>query len=443
MSQVQVKTLKNIVLPLADIAMKTSISSCFLQIGQMQRLSTEEIKSWQNQRLQDLVNHAYKRTKYYKTLFDNLQISPQSIQTSEDLKQLPVLTKQDILKHYNDLIPNNLNNIPHKQSATGGSTGDPMLYLLDHKSWSFTIANTIFNRERTGYQYGNKYIALGSTSLFVNKKPTLKHKVYYLLKKKIGVSGVNMSPKVCKSYIDLIRRKKIRFVYGYASAIYLLAKWMLENQENVAVDVCFTTSEVLTNNFRKTIKSAFNCKVLDCYGARDGGITAFAHQEGFFEVGYNCLVRIDEAKKSTQGPALLTDLLNYAMPLINYKLGDELVIDNKKNLNYPYNGQVINQVVGRSSDLIELGNGNTLTGPGFTVLFKDLPVDYYCIEKVTANTIKCYIKMLTNFNASHEDLIYSTFKKQMGSNTHFSIEYTDKIKYAKSGKRLYFVDNTM
>lgn len=442
MNRLYTTILKIILLPLADKALKTSISSKLNQIKQMQKLSSEEINSWQNIKLQELIKHAYKHTKYYKNLFDSLQIKQDSIKTVKDLQKLPILTKQDIINNYKDLIPDNLKTIPHKQSSTGGSSGDPLKFLLDYNSWSYSNANTIYNWEKTGYKYGNTHIALGSTSLFIDKETSFKHKIYYKLKNKVGLNGVNMSSEVCKEYVSLIRKKKIFYIYGYASSIYLLAKWVIENKEDVSIKVCFTTSEILTSSFKETILRAFNCKILDCYGASDGGITAFDHLGGYFEVGYNCILRLDENETSNQGSALLTDLLNYAMPLINYKLGDELVLNDKKNSKHTYNGQTINQVIGRTSDLIQLSNGNILTGPGFTILFKDIPVDYYCIEKVNDNTIKCYIKKLSNYKSTHEEIINSTFKKHMGINTNFSIEYTDNIKYSSSGKRLYFIDNS-
>jgi phenylacetate-CoA ligase len=247
-----------------------------------------------------------------------------------------------------------------------------------------------------------------------------------------------MSDEVCKDYINLIKKKKIRFIYGYASSIYLLAKYALVHNEKISLSACFTTSELLQDHFRSTIKNAFLCEILDCYGANDGGINAFARSEGFFEVGYNCFVRIESPDQNEIGPALLTDLFNFAMPLINYKLGDEIQIDETKNIDYPYNGQIINKVFGRTSDIIILENGKTLTGPGFTILFKDLPVEHYCIKKSGINTIECSIVQLHGFTKYHEDIIRSTFNKQMGADTSFNIEYTTEIPRTKSGKRQYF-----
>lgn len=422
--------------------MKTSIAKSYRQLKRMRRFSQDEIIQWQNKRLRQLLEHAYNNTKFYNRLLKQNNILPKDVKSFTDLYRIPVLTKEIIRENFNDIIANNINSIPHIKSATGGSSGDPLIYYQDNRSWSMCNANNILNWEKFGYNYGNQYIALGSSSLFVNKNTSLKHKIYYRLKNKIGLNGINMSDEVCKDYIMLIRKKGINFIYGYASSIYLLAKYALAHDEASKIRACFSTSEVLTNQYRETIQEAFQCKILDCYGANDGGITAYAHEKGFFEVGYNCLVRIDVPDQNGIGSALLTDLFNFAMPLINYKLGDEIQIDISKNKNYFYNGQVINNVLGRTSDIIQLENGRILTGPGFTILFKDLPVEHYCIEKIGINEIRCSIVKLPTFNQHHEDLITSTFNKQMGNYTRFHIEYTAEIPLTKSGKRRFFINST-
>jgi len=189
---------------------------------------------------------------------------------------------------------------------------------------------------------------------------------------------------------------------------------------------------------KKTIESVFKCKVLDGYGASDGGITAFEHHDGFYEVGYNCLVKQQSRDEESRGPIIVTDLLNYSMPLINYQLGDEIEMNNEKNSGFPYNGQIINKVLGRISDIIELENGSVLTGPGFTILFKDLPVEYYNIRKTGLNTITCKIKTLPEYNTFHEQLIKNTFAKQMGEEAKLIIVYTEDIIISENGKVQYF-----
>lgn len=439
MSSTYNKILMNTVMPVADILMHTDIIYFYKKIIKMRQWSKEEYDNWQNIKLQMLLNHAYNNTVYYNNLFNKINIEPRDIKSRDDLKVIPVLTKNIIRDNFYDIIPKNINMIHYKKSSTGGSTGDPLVYYQDNKSWSFCNANNIINWERTGYQYGKKFIALGSTSLFVNKSSSLKHKIYYKLKNKIGLNGVNMSDEVCSDYVNLLQKEKINYIYGYASSIYLLAKYVLKKQEDVNIHACFTTSEVLKDSFRKTIKSAFDCNIVDCYGANDGGISAFARKKGFFEVGYNCIVRQEEAYDNGIGPALLTDLFNYAMPLINYKIGDVIQIEEKNNINYPYNGQIINKVMGRTSELLTLANGRTLTGPGFTVLFSAIPVEYYCIEKVDKNSLVCWIMKLPNFTESHEQIILETIQKQAGTGINIEIKETNQPFITKSGKRLYFI----
>lgn len=433
--------LKKIIMPIADKAMKTRIIFWYKQLKKMNTYSKEEVTNWQNDKLRKLIKHAYDNTIYYKELFDKNNIKPENIKTLEDLKLVPILTKDIIRKNFEKFIPSNIKKIPHLINATGGSTGDPLKFLLDKESWSYINANIIFNWEKVGYNYGDKYIALGSTSLFVEKNKSLKHIVYYKLKNKIGVNGVNMSDDVCENYIEIIKKKRIKFIYGYASAIYLLAKYVLKKNISINIAVCFPTSEILTDLYRDTIQKAFNCRIVNCYGAADGGITAFEFEKGYFEVGYNCIIRLKEVDKNNTGSALLTDLLNFAMPLINYQIGDELQIDDAKNSNYPYNGQIINNVFGRTSDIIRLENGNILTGPGFTILFKDLPVESYSIEKIGENSILCNIKKLSEYTKKHEELIISTIKKHAGDNILVQIEYVDNFKLTSSGKRRYFISN--
>lgn len=431
--------LKYLILPIADHAMHTKVASYYYMIRKMSKWPPDEIRKWQIIKLKELLIHAYEKTEYYKNLFDEYKFFPYNFKTIDSLSEIPILTKEKIKNNFNKIIPSKINFKSYINSSTGGSSGEPLTYLLDKKSWSFTTANTIFNWERAGYNYGDKYIALGSSSLFVNEKESFKHQIYYKLKNKISLNGINMSDEICQSYLNLIKTKQIQFLYGYASSLYLLAKYAKENNIAIKIKACFSTSEVLTENFSKSIQEGFNCKIIDFYGANDGGITAFNHKEGFYDVGYNSLLRIQTFDQEVTGAVLVTDLLNYAMPLINYEIGDEVEINLAKICNYSeFNGQIINKVLGRNSDIIVLANGNKITGPGFTILFKDLPVEHYFIEQTGMNSITCSIVKGSNFQQHHEDLIRSTFNKHLGENATFNILYTSYVNLTNSGKRQYF-----
>jgi len=428
--------LKNVFIPLGDYAMHTKIHKYLNQIKKLNRLSKNEIKHWQSDRLRQLIEHSYNNTVFYKELFDAHKIKIDDIRTVEDLRKIPTLTKNDIKKNYDKLVAKNAYSIPHIIKKTGGSTGEPLVFLMDKDSWSFINANTILNWERSSYRYGDKYVSLGSTSLFVNEKKSLKHWVYYQLKGNMGLNGINMSDETCLLYLNLIEKKGIKYLYGYASALYLLAKYALNNNYKTNIKVCFTTSEVLTPVFRDTIFKAFHCQIVDCYGAHDGGIIAFNHTNDYFEVGYNCIVNTDDNNN-----ALLTNLFNYAMPFINYQVGDGVELYHDVDDLYAYNGQVIKSVNGRQSEILKFSNNRTITGPGFTILFKEIPVEYYCLEKTTDSSVICWYTSNEALSKQIESLILLTLSKQLGDEVKIDLKQADTPFLSKSGKQKYIIDS--
>ena len=427
--------LEFIVFPLADKVMKTKLMYYYHKIKQMEKWSAVEIENWQFENLKKLIAYAYENTVYYKELFDRIQIKPEDIRTTSDLSKIPFLTRELILENFDKLVSKKVKTIPHIQVMTGGTTGTPMTYLLDKISWSFSNADYIVNWEKAGFKFGDKHVALGGSSIFGGHGSSLKHIIYYGLKGKIKLDGMNLSDEVLKSYVDLIKKKRIKYIYGYASSIYLLAKYVATHKISLKINACFPTSEILTDNYREAILEAFNCKIVNCYGAHDGGITAFEHKRDTFEVGYNVFIRVQTNK--TKGPILLTNLLNYAMPMINYQLGDEVKI---KESTSGYNGQVIEKVYGRIPDIIRLENGRILTGFSFFERIFNLPVKAWSLEKKKMNTLLCKVIKQHGYDESDEETLITKLKEYAGEDVTIEVKYFDKFKLTPSGKRNYYLN---
>ena len=431
--------LEFIVFPLADKVMKTKLMYYYHKIKQMEKWSAVEIENWQFENLKKLIAYAYENTVYYKELFDRIQIKPEDIRTTSDLSKIPFLTRELILENFDKLVSKKVKTIPHIQVMTGGTTGTPMTYLLDKISWSFSNADYIVNWEKAGFKFGDKHVALGGSSIFGGHGSSLKHIIYYGLKGKIKLDGMNLSDEVLKSYVDLIKKKRIKYIYGYASSIYLLAKYVATHKISLKINACFPTSEILTDNYREAILEAFNCKIVNCYGAHDGGITAFEHKRDTFEVGYDVIMRVAgmEESDTSRGPILLTNLLNYAMPMINYQLGDEVKI---KESTSGYNGQVIEKVYGRIPDIIRLENGRILTGFSFFERIFNLPVKAWSLEKKKMNTLLCKVIKQHGYDESDEETLITKLKEYAGEDVTIEVKYFDKFKLTPSGKRNYYLN---
>ena len=437
MSKIKESFLLNFAFPIADFFMGTKAMKWYRQINKMEKWSADEIQLWQEENLKKLIHHAYNRTVYYREVFDNLGLTPNDIQTFEDLKKLPILTKDIIKSRFDDFKPNNIGKIKHRYSSTGGSTGEPFKYVLDENTWGFTTAVKIYSWKKTGYRYGDLFLSLGSSSLFPVNKKSIIHEIYYRLKNTIPLNGMNMDDDTCEHYINIIKKYNIKYVYGYASAIYLLALYSKRKGYKLQMSEVFTTAEKLTDEYRQTIESTWKVRVMDCYGARDGGVTAYEIEPGYFNVGYNTYCETEVPNKPSE--LFCTNLIDYAFPLIRYAIRDEvtLISETKK---YNYNGQVISQIIGRTSDVIELKNGHKLTTSGFNSMFRGFNLVAFRIKKYNDDTLKIEIQKNTNYSLSEEELIVTTMKKHAGEGIDIVIEYVDEFQPLKNGKRSFFMN---
>jgi phenylacetate-CoA ligase len=237
-----------------------------------------------------------------------------------------------------------------------------------------------------------------------------------------------------------MRSEKIHYIYGYASSIYLLAKYAHDNQVDVSfIKGAFTTSENLTPTYRAMIENTFQCRVMDCYGSRDAGVACYEINEGKYNVGYISITEIVNPIKEGMGALVSTNIVNYAFPLIRYDFGDMVQMSTDLT---DYNGQVITQVYGRTSDVLQLDNGHVLTSPGFTILMNKFDVVAYDIQKISGSEIKMQIQpVMGKWNAEQESILTKEMQRFVGEGCKFTIEYVDHFEPLKNGKRRYFMND--
>lgn len=438
MSKIKELLVLNIIFPIADLVMGTNAMRWLRRMNEMSIWTRDEIEAWQTDRLKQLVYQAYNHTVYYKEVFDELGLKPEDIVTADDLMKLPVLTKEIIRNRFNDIIPDNIKKYKYRYSSTGGSTGTPFRFIVDENTWGFITANKIFSWKTTGYHYGDLFISLGSASLFpVNKKSPI-HEIYFRLRNTIPLNGMNMDDEVCERYVQIIRKYKVKYIYGYASAIYLLALYVKKQQYNdIKMKAVFATAEKLTDEYRQIIESTWNVRVVDCYGARDGGVTAYEIERGHYNVGYNTICQT-ETRTDTFSTLYCTNIIDLAFPMLRYEVGDEVVLATDMN-KYNYNGQVIKQLIGRTSDVILLDNGRKLTTSGFA--FHDFNYDAFRIMKLDGKTLKIEIQKRDNFSKEEEKLMIDTVKKHAGNDCEIRLEYVERFEPLKNGKRSFFIND--
>lgn len=427
-----------VIYPLAEKVKHTNSMVWYKRIQEMNTWSREEIKAWQEAHLQRIVKQAYEHTVYWKRVFDERGLKPSDIRTAEDLKKLPILTKAEIRAHYDEIVPDNIASIRHRKGQTGGTTGEPMHYLDDEDIWGYVTANKIVAWRKTGYRFGDAFMALGSASLFKKNAP-LARRILDGIRNERAYNSMNLDDALCQEYIEILEKQKIHYVYGYASAIYLLAKYALDHKIDMRhMRGAFTTSENLTDVYRETIEKAFGCRVMDCYGARDAAVTAYEITLGSYHLGYSALLEVVDEFEPGKGTLLSTNLLNMAFPMFRYDYGDVAELDNNS---VEYNGQVLHQIFGRVSDVLRLDNGHVLTSPGFTILMRNFDVKAYDIQKLSGSSVRMQVVVADGWTKEDEKKLIKEMERFCGEGCAFALEYVEKFEEGKNGKKRYFMND--
>src|SRR5262249_17502220 len=129
-------------------------------------------------------------------------------------------------------------------------------------------------------------------------------------------------------FFEKIRGARARFLLGYTSAIYRLAVLAEDMHQDLAFDAVFPTAELLLPHWKEAIERVFHCAVLPYYGC--GEVNALGYKvrgsNHYYSAEEHALIEVLEKDGSTRlfgdGSFVLTDLDNYAMPILRYLNGD-------------------------------------------------------------------------------------------------------------------------
>jgi len=394
---------RNIILPASDIVLGTEVSKQLRFFEKTQWWKPQELEDYQNKKLRALIKHAYKNVPYYHNLFRSLNLYPEDIKTKDDLSKLPILTKEEIKKNPDFFLAKNIKKKDMIKGATSGSSGKVFEYVIDKYVLSAYRAVGLRGWGFAGYGVGDKIVTIAGSSL-LPQKMTLLQKITFKANRNLPLSSYNMDDRTVKNYIYRILKFKPKFIRGYPSSIAIIANYLLENDmHGIKLAAVMTTAETLYKRDRELISSAFGCDVFDQCGCNDGGENLCECKE---HAGYHIAVEraihefINDANEPVSNNEtshiILTDLWNFAMPLIRYDAGD-IGIPSDEMCPCGRGLPLVKTIMGRTVDRIVLPSGDLLPGLILTDIFEkegiaDRVINYQIIQeevdKFTVNIVK-------------------------------------------------------
>jgi phenylacetate-CoA ligase len=299
-----------------------------------------------------------------------------------------------------------------------------------------------------GWEPGEKVVLIAGSSLYPSIHSAEKW-LYVKLNNWLLLSAFGMSDSIMFKWADRVRRCKARFMHGYASSIYLFAKFLIDHNINdIKLRSVCTSAEPLLPHYRDTISAAFSCEVFDLYGAVDGGAFAFEceRHSGFHcvENSYIEIVKEDgrSAEDGETGEIVSTDLYDYAMPFIRYRTGD-LATAQVSDCSCGRKLPLLKNIMGRRHDYLVTKDGQRVHGEFFAHVIRgyDWISQYYVVQD-SPSCLRIYLKT-DRQAAQHEVESIRTVIQKKFIDAHLTIELTDTIPQYSSGKFRYVINKSL
>ena len=383
--------------------------------------SVAELEMQQNYALKQMIAFCYENIPYYQTLFKSLGMTKNDFNSIEDLEKLPFLSKSQIKNEMEHFLPDDFKET-YLDKSTGGSTGVPLRYRLSNECYERGFALLFRGWGFGGYKLGDRMAVVAGASLVSpSDKEAIKKKIQDYVMNIHGYSSYGMDNKTLDCYFTSLNKWKPSYFYGYASSLYLLAKYISENNLVLKFNPknIFSTSEVLLNQQREVIEHVFQTKVFNTYGVNDGGLSAFechVHDGMHMDYERSIIQTVDDQGKVVTGKIgriIGTSLYNYAMPFIRYETGDLGLIDTVSACACGCTRPLLKQVFGRTTDYLKL-NEKIIGSPVLTVLMGKVDLENYQIVQLNANTID--VKYVNSFLLASKDtkFIEQSFFEHVG-----------------------------
>ncbi|MBN1622345.1 MAG: glycosyltransferase [Endomicrobiales bacterium] len=418
----------------------------YYELEKSQWLTLDQMHQLQEKKLRKLIHHAYYHVGYYREMFNKLNIKPQDIQTLDDLKKLPLLDKQTVRENiYFDLMSDNFDKKKILRITTSGSTGEPFICFADKHQLEIRWASTLRSMEWTGYRFGDKTARLWHQTIGMTWSQVVREKIDAWFNRRLFIPVFEMSDKNMERNINRIRKYKPVLFDGYAEALNLMAKYIKEkNLKGLSLKGVISSAQFLPDESREIIEERFGCKVFDKYGSREFSGIAYeceAH-DGHHVVAENYIVEIlkdgKPAKPGEVGEVVITDLNNYCMPFIRYRIGDlATAMDNNVTCKCGRGLPRIGKIEGRVQSIVLGTNGNYVLGSFFLHLFKDYDyiIRQFQVIQEEYGKIDLRIIKAKRFDEETFNKLVSELHYYLGKDMVINVEFVEHIPMVRTGKQ--------
>ena len=396
--------------------------------------SRPDILAFQREQLEKLLRHAYLTTSYYRELFKT---------ESPHISQIPPLEKKHIREQLERLCSEAFPEEQRIKNATGGSTGAPLTFYQDRNYWNQRNLSVYYFDRWAGWDFGELQLIIWGALSDVGSDRDWKHQLNNFWRNHYWLNGFRLTDATMRTAFRQMDRCHPQTILAYPSSLYQFATYLFESDLAPKWDLkgIITSAEMLHSHYRSLGETVFGTKIYNRYGGREVGLIAMECVEGRMHINcHDLYLEIDSPNPHTiPGDILITQLNNYAMPFIRYRIGD---IGRLSDEICPCGNQlpILAELLGRSTATFRTRTGTLIHGGYFTQQFYNIiGVDQF--QLIQESLKHCVLKVVINTQWTEAARRYMVQKIQdmLGADVIVTVKFVEEIPLPTSGKREFTI----
>jgi phenylacetate-CoA ligase len=267
-----------------------------------------------------------------------------------------------------------------------------------------------------------------------------------LLREPLWLDTGHITEKNLEEFHFVLLRHRPRIIQAYARAAVLFAQYLQSRGlKPHRPHALVTSAEVLEPDDRRLLEDVFGCPVFNRYGCREVSVIASecpAHS-GLHIMAEGLYLEIETptgpAALGEMGTIFVTDLLNHAMPLIRYRIGD-LGAWAKGACPCGRSLPRLERVAGRVTDFLVGVDGRLVSGVFLAtyVVAQRPSLGQVQIHQHRAGAVTYRIKPGRAFQRTSDlDYLRKATQKHLGAEAIVESEIVEELSAESSGKFLF------
>ena len=350
----------------------------FYLVPELNRMSQEEIRRYQEKKLTKQMKYCYDNSELYTQKFDEAGAKPEDIKTIDDLRRLPIfMTKDDERKSAEDSLqkyghPFGLHLCApvedlYLTGTTSGTTGTPTF------SYTFTEKDIDFFGRQIGNRLSKAGVGKGDRVAFF-----FALGIYATTMTLWGLRGVGALPididaragtDLLLKFIDLTRPTYLACTPSLAEFLVDKTPKVLDKEvKDFKLKGLLTTGEIgiAIPEIKKKLESAYGCRAYDYWAPAGNAPGTSCDSDEYYGLhalapdvctSYDDLVDpvtkepVDSDVDGAIGEMVHTSLQREACPAVRYAYGDTVQIFTKECPGCGFKGRRA-KVIGRADDML-------------------------------------------------------------------------------------------